>query len=274
LLLPILVTVLLSAKMNAWFYVAWMIVSFVFVVPGALTTVLHAMNSAQQSTLARKARVTMGIAFLISLLANCVLQVGTKQALSVFGSSYADGASWSLRILLLAAFPLIIKNHYISICRIYDRIIPAMINMIPGGLLELGVAVLGAHLGGLVGLSVGWVAAIYIESVFMIPTVYKAVWSIGTPTLPTETEDGYLDIGAIHLAETLILPVIGESYIGREAFGFVETGPLPAIGHARRQVDTRGQCQQSVKVNHYKRSGLRLKPPQLERYIDHQITLD
>jgi len=38
LLLPVMVTVMLSTQANAWFYVAWMVANFVFVVPGALTT--------------------------------------------------------------------------------------------------------------------------------------------------------------------------------------------------------------------------------------------
>jgi len=117
-LLPVLVTFLLSARTNAWFYVAWMIASFIFIVPGALTTVLHATNSAQQTTLGRKARLTIGVAMLIALAANLILQIGTTQVLGLFGKTYASQAAWCLRILILAAFPLTIKNHYISVCRI------------------------------------------------------------------------------------------------------------------------------------------------------------
>ncbi len=146
LILPVLVTALLSSTMNAWFYVAWMIANFVFLIPSVLTIVLHAMNSAQQSTLAHKARVTIGLAFVTGLLANCLLELATKQVLSVFGGSYADQATWCLRVLLLALFPLIIKNHYISICRIQDRVTQAMLGMLPGGLLEIGAAALGIRL--------------------------------------------------------------------------------------------------------------------------------
>src|SRR5205807_3616067 len=47
LVLPVLVTAMLSATINAWFYVSMMIASFVFFVTYALTTVLYATNSAQ-----------------------------------------------------------------------------------------------------------------------------------------------------------------------------------------------------------------------------------
>jgi O-antigen/teichoic acid export membrane protein len=221
-LLPVLVTFLLSARMNAWFYVAWMIASFIFIVPGALTTVLHATNAAQQTTLARKARLTIGVALVIALAANLVLQIGTTQVLGIFGATYASQASWCLRILLLAAFPLTIKNHYISICRIQDRIVKAMVAMLPGGLLELGAATLGAQFAGLSGLSLGWVLAICVEAAFMLPTVYTAVRLVPHTDIREQTTDHEQEshpletqplsspgtLEALWLIETLILPIM------------------------------------------------------------------
>jgi len=93
LLLPVLVTMLLSARTNAWFYVSWMIASFVFVVPGALTMVLHAMNAAQQATLARGVKLTLMVSLVFCALANLVLQCGSVQVLSLFGHTYAAEAS-------------------------------------------------------------------------------------------------------------------------------------------------------------------------------------
>jgi O-antigen/teichoic acid export membrane protein len=215
-LLPVLVTFLLSARMNAWFYVAWMIANFIFIVPGALTTVLHATNAAQQTTLGRKARFTIGLAMVVALAANLVLQVGTTQVLNIFGASYASQAAWCLRILLLAAFPLTIKNHYISICRIQERIMRAMIAMLPGGLLELGAATAGAQFAGLSGLSLGWVLAICVEAAFMLPTVYKVVRTTAPSDPPDQTMGPEPEAQPPSspetpqpswLVETLILPV-------------------------------------------------------------------
>lgn len=175
LVLPMLVTVLLSAKMNAWFYVSWMIANFVFLVPNALTIVLHAVNSAQQATLTQKARVTASLALLTCLLANGAIQIAPELVLGFFGNAYAAQASLVLRVLVIAAFPLLIKNHYISICRIQDRIIRAMVALLPGSVLELVAAAIGAHMGGLVGLGIAWVAALSVESLFMVPTVYRVI---------------------------------------------------------------------------------------------------
>ncbi|GAC1364685.1 MAG: hypothetical protein NVS2B12_13060 [Ktedonobacteraceae bacterium] len=177
--LPVLVTLLLSARVNAWFYVAWMLASFVFLIPNSLTTVLHAMSSAQQETLSQKARNTIMLSCVISALAIGFLQLTAPFLLAAFGSAYATQAASTLRILVVAAFALTIKNHYISICRIQDHIARALCAMVPGGVLELGAAMVGARYYGLDGLSIGWVVAVYVEAFCMLPTVYAAVWSRG-----------------------------------------------------------------------------------------------
>jgi O-antigen/teichoic acid export membrane protein len=175
LILPVLVTVLLSATTNAWFYVSWMLASFVFVVPTALTTVLYATVSGQPAALAHRTRLTLSLASVASILAACILLLGNKQLLGLFGHVYAEQASSSLRILAFGSFPIIIKYHYGTLCRIQGRMARATLPVIGGGLLELGVAALGARLAGLPGLSLGWVAAACIEALFMSRTVYKAV---------------------------------------------------------------------------------------------------
>lgn len=174
-LLPILVTVLLSPMMNAWFYVAFMLANFVFVFPFSLTAVLYAISAAQPTILAQKARLTLGVAIVAGVLGNCVLWFGTRQLLSFFGHSYAEQAAWSLRILTLAVFPDMIKGHFIAACRIQGRLTLALVLVMIGVPLELGAAALGAHLGGLSGLSLGWVGALCIEAAYMFPLVYRAI---------------------------------------------------------------------------------------------------
>ncbi len=174
-ILPILVTILLSATMNAWFYVSLMIANFVFLAILALTIVLYSMSSSRPSALAHNIRLTLILSAGIVTLANCVLLFGTKQVLGLFGHIYAEQAVWSLRILALGAFPLIIKNHYVAVLRIQKRMAQAILPILGGSLLELGAAILGAHLGGLSGLSLGWVIGISIEALFMSQTVHKAI---------------------------------------------------------------------------------------------------
>jgi O-antigen/teichoic acid export membrane protein len=131
--------------------------------------------------LAGKARLTLGLAVGTCVLANCVLLFGSRQLLGLFGQSYAEQAAWSLRILGLGVFPIIIKEHYLAIYRIRDRITDALLPIMIGAFLELGAAALGAHLGGISGLSLGWVTALCVEAVFMFRVVYKTIRPIKVP---------------------------------------------------------------------------------------------
>lgn len=173
--LPLVVTITLSATVNAWFYVSYMLAGFTFVIPFALTLVLFAMNSDQLPALTRKTRLTLSIAFIAIVFANGVLQLGAKQLLGLFGHIYSAQAAWCLHILGLAAFPIIIKNHYIAINRIQGRMAHAMLPIAIGTLLELGGAVIGGRLGGISGLSLGWLTALCLEAMFMANTVYMFV---------------------------------------------------------------------------------------------------
>ncbi len=47
---------------------------------------------------------------------------------------------------------------------------------------ELTLAALGARLGGLSGLSLGWVAAICVEAALMARPVYQALMASAAPT--------------------------------------------------------------------------------------------
>jgi O-antigen/teichoic acid export membrane protein len=183
--LPIFVTALLSTRANAWFYIAWMITSFLAVVSLALSTVLYAESATQPAKLAHKIRLTISVAFVICVLTNCVLQLSAKQVLGVFGHDYAEQASLTLRILSLTVFPSIIKNHFITVCRIQKQLVQTMLPLLACGIFELGFVIIGVHLGGLPGLSLGYVIALLIEAICMFGTVYK----IARFTQPSTPED-------------------------------------------------------------------------------------
>ncbi|WP_126579419.1 lipopolysaccharide biosynthesis protein [Tengunoibacter tsumagoiensis] len=229
-LLPILVTIIISAKANAWFYSASMIANFVFSLSLSLTTVLHAANAAQTSTLTQKTRMTVGLSLLASLTVGTVLALAAYPILHVFGTIYAQEASWSLRILILASLPLIVKNHYIAICRIKDHIAHAIVPIVLSSVLELVGAAIGARLWGLTGLSLGWVLAMTVEALYMLPVVVQTL--IGRTNI-----DQYLD--AIAAQDTLQMPALNQfvpsgviqltMYGNTMALAELDTMQLPAL---------------------------------------------
>ncbi len=84
-------------------------------------------------------RMTLNLALITSLGANIVIQIGASQILGLFGHTYAEQAAWSLRIVSLAAFPMIIKYHYIAVSRINQKLLRAMLPVAIGSLIELGL---------------------------------------------------------------------------------------------------------------------------------------
>jgi O-antigen/teichoic acid export membrane protein len=218
LLLPMLITALLSATFNASFYVAWMIVGLAFAISGALTTVLYAVGAADASVLAAKIRLTLMLSLAVGGLASVGLFIGARPILSLFGSTYADQAEWCLRILALGVFPVIIKNHYVAICRTYGKMTGASRVMALGSLLELALAAFGVRMGGLAGMSVGWIVAVCLEAGYTASTVYRAAASpeTSTPRLHGETA------------------IVGDDTvpIKKRRFSPERTGPIPiALGY-------------------------------------------
>jgi O-antigen/teichoic acid export membrane protein len=172
--LPVIVTTILSAALNASFYISWLLLHLVFAVPYTLTTVLYAAGGADRAAFAQKIRLTLGLAVALGVLSNIVLWLGADMFLGVFGRAYAEQAGWSLRIMGLGVFPLIIKDHFVAIRRVHERIPRTAVLATIGSALELGGAAVGAHVGGLAGLSVGLVLALCAEAVLMARDVYTA----------------------------------------------------------------------------------------------------
>jgi hypothetical protein len=175
-ILPFLVTILISTQATAQFYVAFMLANFIFTLSYALSTVLYAVGAAQPDLLAQKTRFTLGLSFIACVGANLVAQVGAELLLSIFGHAYATQASWCLRILCLAVFPIIIKSHYLAICRVQERITQIILPIAIGSSLELIGAALGARFDGLLGVSLAWLVVLVFEAIYMSHTVYRAAY--------------------------------------------------------------------------------------------------
>lgn len=172
--LPVMVVALLSAQANAAFYIASMIAGFLYAVPGSLTTVLYAVCADGPALLGQKVRLTLGVSVALCAGAALVLFAAAEPVLGVFGHSYAHEAAWSLRVLALVAFPMIVKTHFATIRRIENRVGRTVPLVLAGTVMELAFAAVGAEIGGVTGVAVGWAAALSIEAVLMSPTVIRS----------------------------------------------------------------------------------------------------
>ena len=175
--LPLLVTAVLSAEANASFYTAFMVLSFLAMVPGNVALTLFAVASGDKRALQSKVRmgllICLGgglpIALLVALFANPIM--------SLFGAAYAEAAGDALRILALTYVPFVFLHFFMAISRVQNKVRGAGVFALFAGLAELGAAWYGGTHGGLTDL-VMWVAIVMgVETVLVAPTVLRVVFA-------------------------------------------------------------------------------------------------
>jgi O-antigen/teichoic acid export membrane protein len=177
LLMPVLVTHLLSASVNAAFYAAWLLIGVAYLAPASLTTALYAVAARDTSTLARKLRFTLATSMGLSLVTILLCALLGGFALRLFNPAYVGPGEPALWLLALSMPGVVLKYHYIAIKRIRDEMGSALPLLGLGAVLELVVAAIGGQQFGLKGLVAGWALAGLVEAAFMLPTLIGAARS-------------------------------------------------------------------------------------------------
>ena len=123
--------------------------------------------------LVRTFRLTLGLCVLVGLLGIAAVFLSANELLSLFGKSYPSQAAPVLRIIVLGVLPLIVKLHFVAISRIRGRLSGSLLLMAVGALFEIFMAAIGARIGGLTGLSLGWVSGLCVEAILFGPVVVR-----------------------------------------------------------------------------------------------------
>ena len=158
LLLPVVVTEVLTPEANAYWYIAWMMAWAVLVIPVSIGITLLAQVTRGLGALRRdvvRAGLT-GVA--LGLPAAAVLAAVGGPVLALLGQDFRAEATTPLRVLLLALPPVMVLQLYYSVCRTTQRLPEALgTGAVLGSAAVLGTAAVGAE-GGLVGMAWVWVA--------------------------------------------------------------------------------------------------------------------
>ena len=112
-ILPLIVVGLVGAEQNAYFYMAYAIVSNgLYLIPTSLSLSLFAEGSHDEASLGTHVRRSLKVSFLILVpLVILLFFVGDK-ILLVFGQDYSTEATNLLRVLALSALPATVNNIY------------------------------------------------------------------------------------------------------------------------------------------------------------------
>jgi O-antigen/teichoic acid export membrane protein len=184
LLLSVVVAAVLSAEANGYFSTARSVAGFVFLLPFSVTIALFASAQGREHEIAQRMRVTIPFGIAASLLADLVLFPLGPTVLSLFGGSYSVEALTTLRILVLAGLPFVIKDHFVALRRTQNRTGNAAVIALAGAVFELVAAVVGAKVDGTVGLCSFWVGALVIEAVLLTGPIIRAARRPNPPRAP------------------------------------------------------------------------------------------
>ncbi|HLP82057.1 MAG TPA: hypothetical protein VK141_08765 [Nitrosomonas sp.] len=174
-LLPILITILLSVSATASFYVAWMITSFFLFVPSSLAIALYAAAAKHPETGQSRMRFSILLSFAFGIVANIVVYFLAKPLLAIFGAIYVEQAETVLRILALAVFPHTILAHYVAKARIQETANKASPVIWLGAILQLVFASVGAKLFSTIGFGIGWLIGLITVAMMIMPSVIRSV---------------------------------------------------------------------------------------------------
>jgi O-antigen/teichoic acid export membrane protein len=181
LILPVLVVLIIGPKANAAFTAAFLVVSFVNVIPSQLSTVLFALAPGDEAALRHQVRKTMRICRLLSIVSAILFFIFAGLILRIFGHDY-EQATTALIIIGLTTYPQSLKAHYVAIARVRGRMQLAAFRTTVGACLEVGLAAAGANVHGLTGLAVGYLVATLTESVLFAPSVLAVLRAAHAPS--------------------------------------------------------------------------------------------
>ena len=174
-LMPLVVTGVLSTTANAYFYTASMVAYLIYIAPSALATVFYALGAAEPSS---------------DMFGGCVSQsdwgwsrLSRGTWFSSWQQSLYSGSSASrmprkhslpCNPLALQAFTFVVREHYVAVKRVEATPAAAAPLVLAGAALKIAMAMVGAVAAGLTGLALGIVVASVIEAALMAPTIIRA----------------------------------------------------------------------------------------------------
>jgi O-antigen/teichoic acid export membrane protein len=182
LVLPVLAALVTTPEDTARFTTARLAASFFFIIPFALPIALLAQSGSSEDDVHARIRTTLPLGIALSMGLYAVTAPFAGLLLGIFGGTYAgNSAVAAFRIMTLAGAAFVVKDHYVAVRRVEQRMSEASVVIALGTVLEIGLAVAGGGLRGIEGLCWAWLAAIVLEALAVTPAVIGMVRHAGAP---------------------------------------------------------------------------------------------
>ncbi len=176
-ILPLMIINTLSPEMNAYFFIAWSIASFLWLIPTSISNSLFAEGSYDEKSLKENSQKSLKLMILLLLPLILLIWITADKFLLLFGQDYSDNGALLLRIIMLSSIPYGINYFYISIARVSKNSANIIKITIATTVLSLAFCYLMLHKIGLIGIGFGYLAAQSIISsvvLFILLKGYKS----------------------------------------------------------------------------------------------------
>lgn len=158
LLLPVLVTELLSPTANAYWYAVWMMAWVVFSIPVQVGMTLFAEASHRPAAIDGLVRHAVRWSLGLGLAAAVALALAGGLVLTLLGARYAAAGTEPLRVLVWGIVPMTFVQAYYARCRAAMRLREAVATAVIGGTVTVAAAAVAGVASGLTAMAAAWVA--------------------------------------------------------------------------------------------------------------------
>lgn len=177
LIMPVLVTELISPEANAFWYAAWMMAWVVLIIPTSVGQSLFAEAVHRPTEVREVVRHGTRTALLLGTLAAGGMLLLAEIALGLLGPRYSVEGALPLRILVLSVVPFTIVQAYYAVSRARGRLPEAILTGALGGGTAVVAAVAAGVTAGLVAMAATWLA-------FQCLLGLWAAWRLGRISAP------------------------------------------------------------------------------------------
>jgi O-antigen/teichoic acid export membrane protein len=157
LLLPILVTQLLSPTANAFWYAVWMMAWVLFAIPIQVGMTLFAEVTHRPAAIDTLVRHGLRVGLGLGVSAAIAMAALASVPLSLMGPRYASGGTDALRVLVWGVAPVAVIQVYYARCRAAHRLREAIAMAAVSGLATVAGAADAGATWGLTAMAAAWV---------------------------------------------------------------------------------------------------------------------
>lgn len=175
LLMPILVTELISPTANAYWYAVWMMAWVVMIIPISAGQTLFAEGARAPERIAQITRHGLLTSLGLGIPAALGMALLARFALGLLGVQYADAGDMALRILVVTVIPFSVLQAYFAICRARGSLGEAIATGAISGSAAVGAAIAAGQAAGLAAMASAWLIVQLLAGAFAAVRIWSMI---------------------------------------------------------------------------------------------------